>query len=100
MVLQDGPFLIVRLFIIYAHGVQTTTVWFFAAKNILVIFLELNRWVDSIFYFKLKKISSLFVIATYNQNETQQNDVIEDLTGNGIVITTSTEKRAQIVSYS
>ena len=43
MVLQDAPFLAVRLFIIFGHKVHKVSVWFFAAKNALVIFLELYR---------------------------------------------------------
>ena len=45
IILQDGPFLSLRLYAIIMHNVQSYSNFFFTSKNIIVILLQLYRFV-------------------------------------------------------
>lgn len=43
VVMQDGPFLGMRIYLIYLYGVSNQSLVFFAAKNVLVLLLQFYR---------------------------------------------------------
>ena len=57
--MQDGPFFIIRLISIFYYNILTYTNYFFAAKNALILALQMYRIVSIYLDYKVEKQKEL-----------------------------------------